>query len=209
MKKVNEETLLGIGKIFVKANNSEHSKSNIENHIVGSIDEKIKKEKEKSTSKIDIKVNKELNNDIQHNMKYDENRHMNVKDDLTSIEEIESENKFEKEVNKKKENLFNDLNLEYINSLKEQIEYLKKQIDVKDEQLDKKDELIRNFQILMNNDKERIVLLESMAFKKDEENIKESNISEENISEKAERNDFKTGKDVKSKKKFFNIFKRK
>ena len=61
---------------------------------------------------------------------------------------------------------------DYIGSLNEQIDFLKGQIDEKNRQLTSKDELILNFQYLLKEDRNRILLLENKMEDK-KEDIKE------------------------------------
>lgn len=64
-------------------------------------------------------------------------------------------------------NTFNEsvtaLNKDYISSLKDQISNLQKELDIKNNQLESKDKLIENFQVLMKDDKEKILLLEDQV----------------------------------------------
>lgn len=59
------------------------------------------------------------------------------------------------------ESLNDNLNSDYIQSLKDQIEHLKGEISTKNEQLQAKDELLKNFQVMLQTEKQSRQLLEA------------------------------------------------
>lgn len=80
--------------------------------------------------------------------------------EVNSKEVVSNENEDKSSVVKELTHKIDSLQDGYINSLTGQINHLKKELEIKNEQLNTKDELIRNFQILLKEDKDRILLLE-------------------------------------------------
>ncbi|BEP29141.1 hypothetical protein [Helicovermis profundi] len=151
-----------------------------------------------------LSANEKVKDDLILSDDFVEDELVEEDDEITSVFEQEID---ETLVNDNKNKIETSKNIEsdFILSLKEQIEYLKSQIDVKDKQLDKKDELIRNFQVLMNNDKDRILLLENKMFDKSEENNLNKEILNTKLN-KTEKDQLNIEKSV-NKFSFFNIFK--
>jgi hypothetical protein len=103
-------------------------------------------------------------------------KHITVKDSSKTENEIDSNNDLDDNSNdeyKKLSEGIKDLQVNFINNLKDQIKQLQnqvnekdkqimehlKQLNTKDKQLDNKDELLRNFQVLLKNEQENIKLL--------------------------------------------------
>ncbi len=78
-------------------------------------------------------------------------------EDTSLAEEIEEETI---ETTPKAEAIHQEIYGDYVHSLNEQIDFLKGQVEEKNRQLNSKDELIRNFQYLLKEDRNRIELLE-------------------------------------------------
>lgn len=106
-------------------------------------------------------------------------------------EEIKDNDKIENNTNlenKENQNIINELSDKlkdlqdgYIDSLKDQIDYLKNELEIKNEQLkskdiqlNSKDDLIKNFQILLKEDKNKINLLEQKIQENESENRQET-----------------------------------
>jgi DNA-binding phage protein len=64
-------------------------------------------------------------------------------------------------INKSLEGLKETINSDYIQSLKDQVEHLKQELNIKNDQLQAKDELLKNFQVMLQTEKQSRQLLEA------------------------------------------------
>ncbi len=150
---VEEDTLLGTSKVTIMKNTESTVKeTHVETHLHPNNGIKIEQ-----NGAVINPITSELNDIIPPNEPSDEEILEACMEDTSLAEEIEEETI---EPTPKAEAIHQEIYGDYVHSLNEQIDFLKGQVEEKNRQLNSKDELIRNFQYLLKEDRNRIELLE-------------------------------------------------